>query len=58
MVMLLPKVSALWVKSEYPEWNDLIEIAENWRYGMEMKQTEKVVKFIEFTIDKVKDKIF
>ncbi len=49
------KISAEWVKSRYPEWKNLIETAENWHYGIEMKEKEKVIEFIKFIIDKVKD---
>lgn len=49
------KISANWVKSKYPEWKNLIETAEKWHYGIEMKEKEKVIELIKFTIDKAKD---
>jgi len=48
------KVSAEWAKNEYPEWKKLIEIAENWRYGIEMKEKEKAIELVKFTMDKVR----
>jgi predicted nucleotidyltransferase len=50
------EVSAKWVKQIYPEWKDLIEIAESWRYGIEMKEKERAIEFIKFAIAKVKNK--
>lgn len=44
------KVAAKWVKETFPEWQGLIEEAEAWGYGKEMKQQEKAIAFIEFTI--------
>lgn len=48
------KVAASWVKKEYPEWKDLIEVAENWHYGLKIERQEDVIKFIKFVISKVK----
>lgn len=49
------RVSASWVKSEFsPQWNDLIQTAENWHYGEEMSLKEETIKFIQFVISKVK----
>jgi len=47
------KVSAAWVKKEYPEWKNLIETAENWHYGVEMKRQEEAIEFIKFVVDKI-----
>jgi len=47
--------SAEWVKKEYPEWKNLIDEAEAWRYGMEMKRQKEVVGFIRFVVEKVKN---
>lgn len=46
-------VSAAWVKKEFPEWKNLIQTAEDWEYGKEMKLQEETIEFIKFTIDKV-----
>lgn len=48
------KVSAGWVKNEFGAWRNLIQTAENWQYGTEMTLREETVKFIKFTIEKVK----
>lgn len=50
---LSKKKSADWVKQEYPEWKELIQIAEEWHYGSELKQKEKTLEFLKFVIDKV-----
>lgn len=49
-------VSATWVKKEFPEWKMLIEEAEGWEYGKEMKMTDETIEFIKFTLEKVNDK--
>lgn len=50
-------VSASWVKNEYaPQWKGLIEEADKWEHGVEMKQQEEVIEFIKFTIKEIKDK--
>lgn len=49
-------VSASWAKNEYPQWKDLIEEADKWKHGGEMKRQEEVIEFIKFTIEKIKDK--
>ncbi|MFA6096037.1 MAG: aminoglycoside adenylyltransferase domain-containing protein [Candidatus Paceibacterota bacterium] len=45
--------SAAWIKNEFGEWKNLIEEAEAWRYGQEMKRQKEVVEFIRFVIGKV-----
>lgn len=50
------KISTEWVKNTYPEWKDIIETANNWHYGIEIKEKERAIEFIKFTIDKVKNK--
>ncbi len=50
------KVSAEGIKKEYPEWKDLIEEAENWKFGMEMNRKEEAIAFIGFVIEKVKER--
>lgn len=50
-------VSSNWVKDDYaPQWKDLIDEADSWEYGIQMKRQDEVIKFIEFTIDNIKDK--
>lgn len=49
------KVSAEWVKKTYPEWQDLIQTAENWHYGVDMNRTDETIEFIKFTINKIKE---
>lgn len=49
------KVAATYVKTVYPEWEDLIETAESWSYGIEMNRQEDTIAFIKFTIEKVKE---
>src|SRR5262249_1600091 len=49
------KVSARWVRSEYTEWNDLIQTAENWGYGVEMNRRAEAMAFIRFVIGKIKN---
>lgn len=48
--------SAEWVKKEFPQWTNLIEIAESWKYGDKMNKQEEVEEFIKFTVDRVKEK--
>lgn len=50
------RVSAESVQKKYPEWKNLIEEAENWEFGMEMKRREDVIAFIRFAIEKVEEK--
>lgn len=46
--------SASWVKNEYPQWQDLIEEADRWHYGVEVKRQDEAIEFIKFTIEKVR----
>jgi len=46
------KVAAEWAKSEYPQWKDLIETAESWRYGIKMECRNETSRFIKFAIAK------
>jgi Domain of unknown function (DUF4111) len=48
-------VAGQWTKATYPEWADLIEEAERWTYGDEMKRREDTVAFIRFAIEKVNE---
>lgn len=47
------KVSANWVKNKFKQWKNLIEIAEQWHYGTEMKLQEQTKDFIQFIINQV-----
>lgn len=50
------KASAAWVKREFaPQWNNLIQTAENWQYGKEMNLKEETIEFIQFIVNKVKE---
>ena len=49
-------VSANWVKKEYPQWKNLIETAEKWKYGDTMDMQKEAEEFVKATIDKVKEK--
>jgi predicted nucleotidyltransferase len=50
---LSKKKSADWVKHEFPEWKELIQTAEEWHYGIEMKRNEQALDFLKFVIDRV-----
>jgi hypothetical protein len=47
------KIAGRWTKTAYPEWKDLIEEAERWKYGGVMTRQDEVVAFIRFAIEKV-----
>lgn len=47
------RVSAAWVKEKYPQWQDLIKIAEQWEYGREMHSLKESINFIQFTITEI-----
>jgi Domain of unknown function (DUF4111) len=49
------KVAAHWVKATYPQWKDLIEEAERWTYGQEMKRQLDTVSFVRFAVDRVNE---
>ena len=50
------KTSASWVKREFfPQWNNLIQTAEDWHYGKEMNLKEETIEFIQFVVNKVKE---
>lgn len=49
------KVAADWVKKTFSEWCELIEEAEAWDYGKEMRQQKKVIAFIRFAIRNVSE---
>jgi hypothetical protein len=46
------KVSAQWVKSTYPQWQDLIDTASSWHYGMDMRKQAEALEFLKFVIGK------
>lgn len=47
------KVAAQRTKVNYPQWKQLIEEAERWEHGTEMKKNDDVIAFIKFVIEKV-----
>ena len=47
------RVAGQWAKAAYPQWKDLIEEAERWAYGDEMKRQADVVAFLRFAVDRV-----
>lgn len=47
------KIAAQWVKMNYPEWKELIEEAERWRYGDEMKKNGEAIAFLRCVIARV-----
>ena len=47
------KVAGLWAKATYPQWTNLIEEAERWRCGVEMKRQGDVVAFLRFAVKRV-----
>ena len=52
--VLSKKKSATWVKEKYPhQWKELIQTAEDWHYGIEMKQKKEALEFLQFVIGKV-----
>lgn len=52
------KVSAAWVKSTFPQWENLIQTAENWHYDIVMTRRDETIIFIQFAIDQVKQSPF
>jgi hypothetical protein len=49
------KVAAKWTITTYPRWKDLVEEAERWAYGKEMRRQDEVIAFIRFAIEKVNE---
>lgn len=44
-----------WVpKIKEPEWKNLIETAESWHYGVEMKEQDEAIRFIKFVVKEIK----
>jgi hypothetical protein len=49
------KVAGHWAKETYPQWKNLIEEAEKWTYGNEMKRQADTVAFLRFAVDRVNE---
>lgn len=49
------KVAGQWAKAAYPQWQYLIEEAEKWAYGDEMKRQADAVAFLHFAVDRVNE---
>ena len=49
------KVAAEWVTAKYPQWKDLIEEAERWAYGDEMRRQADTVAFLRFAVNQVNE---
>lgn len=49
------KVAGQWAKAAYPQWQGLIEEAERWAYGDEMKRQAEAVAFLRFAVDQVNE---
>jgi len=49
------KVAGDWAKATYPQWQDLIEEAESWTYGDEMKRQADAVAFLRFAVERVNE---
>jgi predicted nucleotidyltransferase len=48
------RVSAAWVKANFPQWTELIEAAEMWGYGDAMGMQDETVEFIKFVVEQVR----
>jgi hypothetical protein len=49
------KVAGEWAKATYPQWKNLIEEAERWRYGDEMNRKAEAVAFLRFAVEQVNE---
>ena len=49
------KVAGQGAKAAYPQWQNLIEEAERWAYGDEMKRQADVVAFLHFAVERVNE---
>ena len=49
------KVAGKWAKATYPQWKSLVEEAERWTYGDEMKRQADAVAFLRFAVDRVNE---
>ncbi len=49
------KIAGQRAKAAYPQWQNLIEEAEKWAYGDEMKRQADAVAFLQFAVDRVNE---
>jgi hypothetical protein len=49
------KAAGQWAKATYPQWKNLIEEAERWAYGGEMKRQAEAVAFLRFAVEQVNE---
>lgn len=49
------RVAGEWVKATYPVWKSLIEEAERWKYGDDMKRQADAVAFLRFAVERVNE---
>jgi predicted nucleotidyltransferase len=49
------KVAGAWAKAMYPQWKNLIEAAEKWSYGDQMKRQADAVAFLRFAVERVNE---
>ena len=49
------KVAGQWAKATYPQWRNLIEEAEQWTYGSEMKRQADAAAFLRFAVERVNE---
>jgi len=47
------KVAGEWAKAAYPQWQNLIEEAERWAYGAQMRRQADATAFLRFAVDRV-----
>jgi hypothetical protein len=50
------KVAGQFVKATYPQWKNLIEEAERWACGDEMKRQADAVAFLRFAVERVNER--
>ena len=48
-------ISAKWVQREFPDWAGLVQLAMDWKYGMDVNERQNVIGFLWFAIDKIKN---
>lgn len=46
-------LSTGWVKQKFPEWQLLLQAAEDWHYGIELNKQDQTLNFLKFVIEKV-----
>jgi hypothetical protein len=49
------RAAGQWAKATYPQWKNLIEEAERWAYGDQMKRQADAVAFLRFAVDRVNE---